>query len=201
MANSKVELGKALRRGQLERDGRRCDALEKMTGGVVYTLDTNHEPTDAFLKQEKHFQGNISDYRRIKREFLKRGPDFKIHGVHLDYIHMPPCYIDGILSDKFFKQTIIGLVEDKILVKGGQIWLPNIGACGMMIEKHQSCIEKYYSVERINDPLASPLYAATESITSDLEMLLDMCSNRNGVGNLASAEGGYFFRLTYDKRK
>ena len=200
MANSKVELGKALRRGQLERDGRRCDALEEMSCGVAYTLDTNHEPCDAFLKPGKHFQGNISDYRRLRKTFLRRDAQLTFDEVHVDYIHMPPCYIDGILSNKFFTQTLIGLVEDGVLVKGGEVWLPNIGTCGMMIARHQSCIERYYSVERISDPLTSPLYAATESITADLELLSDMCSNRNGTGNLSTATG-FFFKLTYDRRK
>ena len=201
MANSKVELGKALRRGQLERDGRRCDALEKISGGIVYTLDTNHEPGDAFLKQGKHFQGNISDYRRLRKALLGQDPQFKFHEVHVDYIHMPPCYIDSILSDKFFTQTLIGLVEDRVLEKGGEIWLPNIGSCGLMIARHQSCIERYYSVERMFNPLTSSLYAATDHITADLELLSDMCSNHNGTGNLSTATGGFFFKLTFDRSK
>jgi hypothetical protein len=62
MVNSHAR--KALRRGQLKRDGRRCDALEALgrdesTPLPVFTLDTNRSSDDAVVKPERHSQGNI----------------------------------------------------------------------------------------------------------------------------------------------
>lgn len=132
MVNSHVR--KALRRGQLERDGRRCDALEAYLPSspiTVYTLDTNRASDDALVKPGRHFQGNITDYRRIRSLFKENStlsssssttPYKQFHFIFVDYIHMPPCYIDSILSDRFFSNTLRGLLKDNVLSDDAEIW-------------------------------------------------------------------------------
>lgn len=191
MVNSKVELGRSLRRGQLERDGRRCDALEA-TGIQAYTLDTNHETGDCFVKSKRHFQGNISDWRRLRKSLAKH---VTFDYIYVDYIHMPPCYIKSILSSRFFTQTLKGLVEDQVLPLHGEIWVPNID-CSSIIKLNMSSITKYFACELVKDPMENKLYATTETINDVLETLSDGCSNRVGAGNLSEAPGGSFFKLT-----
>jgi hypothetical protein len=200
MVYSKLELGSALRRGQLERDGRRCLAIEQQAqGSCVFTLDTNHECDDDYVKPDRHYQGNISDYRRIRTSFLKGGRHAAFDQIIVDYIHMPPCYMDCVLSEKFFKTTLTGLVNDNMLRVTGEIWIPNIGRCGEYLEQYASSLKQYYQVELVTNPMLNPLYAATDDITDDLVELADMCTNNNGTGDLAGASGGPFYRLVRTK--
>lgn len=123
MVYANASIRKANRRGQLERDGRRCAALEALDSGIdAYTLDTNRSETDEVVKAGRHFQGNVSDYRRLKKSITRCKSLANLSYVVLDYIHMPPCYIEGILSDKFFTTTLVGLATDNILKVDGQVW-------------------------------------------------------------------------------
>lgn len=64
-----------------------------------------------------------------------------------------------------------------------------------LLHLHMSMLQKYFKCESVDDPFDNPLFAATDSITADLENLLDMCSNRNGTGNLLEQQVK-FFKLT-----
>lgn len=69
------------------------------------------------------------------------------------------------------------LAENDILKKGGKLWLPNLDCVQCSIDDYKEEIEKYYTVEAVEDPNLNPLYAATENVEKELLRCPDSLTN------------------------
>ena len=75
-------------RGQSFRDRVRCEALETLGGFTVYTLDTNHESSDA--KEGRHCQADVNDTRRLDISIRETwGDSLQFDFIAFDYFYSP----------------------------------------------------------------------------------------------------------------
>ena len=69
------------------------------------------------------------------------------------------------------------LAENDLLKKGGKLWLPNLDCVQCSLGDYKEEIEKYYTIEAVEDPNMNPLYAATENVETELLRCPDSLTN------------------------
>jgi len=158
-------------RGQEFRDRVRCESLEQ-SGVVVYTLDDKHDDQCLPL----HCQTNFANARRMLRAVRKRwGPDIKFESIHLDYFFSPSGWAQTRWGDAFFRESLPAFSQ--ILTPTGSVWLPHNRVVQDGIEMYAEEIERYFTCDRVENPIESILYHATERVEHDLLRCPDAITN------------------------
>ena len=73
------------------------------------------------------------------------------------------------------------LAENNLLKKGGKLWLPNLDCVQCSLDEFSSEITKYFEIERVEDPMKNPLYAATENVEDELLRCPDALTNETQI--------------------
>ena len=71
-------------------------------------------------------------------------------------------------SDPFFTSTLSTLAQENLISAGGKIWLPNLQCIRESIGRFRKCIDQFYTVHEVEDPMENPLYVATENARAEL---------------------------------
>jgi hypothetical protein len=88
------------------------------------------------------------------------------------------------------------MAEQGFLKKGGKFWLPNLDCVQNSIEDFHAEINKYYTIEAVEDPLLNPLYAATENVEEELLRCPDALTNVTQLRPLLNYSSTPFLVLT-----
>lgn len=176
--------------GQLERDGQRCMALEQMSHGIVFTADTNREPTDPYVMPGRHCRAhaetwNASVSRNFRAKIEQAFGAIQFSMIGLDYYHFPAAYARLILTPQFFQQSLPGYATTNFLLPRGVVWLPHFDFVEQSLAQPE--IQRLYNVTVTDNPTEYPLYEASESIIDSLQQLPD------GFSHVANCQK--FFRL------
>lgn len=162
--------------GHLERDGMRCQALERLENCRIFTVDTNRYSDEACIKPGRHLQAcvktwNISRKRKFPAYlYAAFGKGIQFEMIGLDYF--PKEYAKHTLSDQFFAKTLTGYAKDRILAPKGSVWLPRFDFVANSILGSAE-IQKLYDISFSKDPSEFPLYSASLDILDDLQKLPD----------------------------
>jgi hypothetical protein len=163
--------------GQLERDGQRCVALEQLTQGTVYTVDTNRAPTDPYIMPGRHCRAhaetwNASVSRNFRAKIGQAFGDIQFSMIGLDYYHFPAAYARLLLTPQFFQQSLPGYAITNFLLPRGVVWLPNFDFVEENLAQSDE-IQRLYNITVTANPSEYPLYEASESIIDSLQQLPD----------------------------
>jgi hypothetical protein len=88
------------------------------------------------------------------------------------------------------------LSDTNLLRKGGKVWLPNLECVHDSIDKFRDVIERHYTIEVVGDPMLNPLYAATETVETQLLRCPDVVTNVTQLPPLLVYSANAFVLLT-----
>jgi hypothetical protein len=69
----------------------------------------------------------------------------------------------------------------KLLAPGGMLWLPHLQNVTESIQLNLASINDFFIIREVEDPMANPLYAATEQATDELKRCPDLILNENQI--------------------
>ena len=152
--------------GQEFRDRVRCVELENL-GYSVKTLDDKHAAET--LDHGKHCRANFTQPRRMLQSMKAAwGQSIKLDHIILDYFFSPVGWARVRWSDPFFTSTLSTLAQENLISAGGKIWLPNLQCIRESIGRFRKCIDQFYTVHEVEDPMENPLFVATENARAEL---------------------------------
>lgn len=92
------------------------------------------------------------------------------------------------------------LAENDLLKVGGKLWLPNLDCVQCSLDEFKSDIERYYTIEKVEDPMRNPLYAATENVEAELLRCPDSLTNETQIRPLLIYSKTPFLALSRRER-
>ena len=162
--------------GQEFRDRVRCEALECL-GYSVRTLDDKHD--DSKLAHGKHCRTNFCQSRRMFKAMAEKwGGSLLLDHIILDYFFSPVGWARDRWTDAFFKDTLPELAKRQVISVGGKVWLPNLQCITESIERFRICIDEFYTVHSVANPMQNPLYIAAEYAYDELMRCPNSPSNK-----------------------
>ena len=95
------------------------------------------------------------------------------------------------------RETIPEIAKSNLLRKGGEIWLPNIGAINDMIALNLSLLDQFFDVVEVSTKYMhlNPLYVATERARSSLLKCSPPLENENQIKYLTDYSAHPFYML------
>ena len=188
------------KRGQMFRDRVRCQAMEKH-GYIVSTLDDKHEENSA--EDLKHCRSNFANANRMWRNILSVWSSGGARGVRtdediiattydtviLDYFFSPAGWVNTRWTEKFFSETLPLLVERGMLKSTGSVWLPHLDHVDAMLQKFSHILCQHYTWTIEEDPVANPLFKATDDVSDELLRCPDNLTNDTQIMPLMELPG------------
>ena len=185
--------------GQEGRDRTRCDAME-LLGWDIFTADNKHSEIqrrkervphkkstkliELLTDLPKHCDTNFAIPRFFFTNLRSRfGATIRVQLIVVDYFFCPAGYVEVRWLEKFFEETLCGLVEENLLEQGCCVWLPHLDHTNKMIEKYRDMLETFFVVNYVSDPNMNPLYYATglEQVNNRLLQFPEAIINSNQI--------------------
>ena len=187
-------------RGQEFRDRVRCVELQEL-GFNVFTVDDKHaDDYNNLLFPGKHCNANFNNERGLLNQIqAKWGTDVKFSHIILDYFFSPIGWARTRWLPSFFSKTIPSMAL-KLLSPGGMLWLPHLQNVTESIQLNLASINEYFIIREVEDPMANPLYAATEQATDELKRCPDLILNENQIKPLLTESNIFPFYALQLKR-
>jgi hypothetical protein len=88
--------------------------------------------------------------------------------VIMDYFYTPSPWHEERWNEAMYT-TILPIMAAKGAIPiHGEVWLPNIDCISDRLHRLSACLQPWFTTHEISNPMANPLYRATQTVAMDL---------------------------------